>query len=256
MVKARPEDMRRVAEWLGNARHVAVLSGAGISTESGIPDFRSATGLYSDERNVNVFDLGAFLKDPRPFYRFAREFYPRVMQAQPNLAHRLLARWEHERGFDIRIATQNVDDFHQRAGSSNVYPVHGDFRHSTCMSCGARSATDRWVPTVMRGDVPRCECGGVIKPDITFFGELLPEEAWRSSVEAMRQADLVFILGTSLQVYPAAGLPDYAPPSARIVIVNNEATARDDLADILLYGSISEILSVIDDFLAVGPERT
>jgi NAD-dependent deacetylase len=245
LMKAPEDPVRKVSQWLREASRVAVLTGAGISTESGIPDFRSATGLYSDERNANVFDLAAFLRDPKPFYRFAQEFYPLVMRAQPNTAHRLLAQWEKDWGKDIRIATQNVDDFHQRAGSSKVYPVHGDFRTSRCMSCGASSATERWMEVVMRGEVPRCDCGGVIKPDITFFGELLPEEAWRRSAEAMARAELLLILGTSLQVYPAAALPDYAPPSAHIVMINQEPTARDDKADIVLRGTISEALSAI-----------
>ncbi len=239
----------QAAAWLREARRVAVLSGAGMSTESGIPDFRSAAGIYSDDRNVNVFDLESFLENPRTFYRFAREFYPLVMRSQPNAAHRVLARWEHDRGKDVRIATQNIDDFHQRAGSTRVFPVHGDFRSSVCLGCGAITPTDQWVPVVMRGEVPRCGCGGVIKPNITFFGEMLPDQAWRDSVEAMARADLVFILGTSLQVYPAAALPDYAPPDARIVLVNRDPAPRDHIADIVLQGSLTDILISVDTLL-------
>lgn len=245
----RHRDVAQLAEWIRAARRIAVLSGAGISTESGIPDFRSASGWYSDERRVNVFDLEAFLRDPRPFYQFAREFYPRVMNAQPNRAHRVLARWEHELGKDIRIATQNVDDFHQRAGSTHVFSVHGDFRTSTCIDCGRKTPTEPWVPVVLRGEVPRCPCGGVIKPDITFFGELLPEAAWQQSVEAMQSAELLLILGTSLVVYPAAALPDYVSPSARIVIVNREPTARDEIAELVLHASLSQTLGAVDDAL-------
>lgn len=250
-----PKEINKIeqaAQWLREARRVAVLTGAGISTESGIPDFRSADGLYADGRNVNVFDLRAFLDDPKPFYDFARRFYPLVISAQPNEAHRLLAEWETKWNKDIRIATQNIDDFHQRAGSTRVYPVHGDFRTSACQACGAISATELWVPVVMRGEVPRCACGGVIKPNITFFGEMLPENAWRNSVEAMARADLVLILGTSLQVYPAAALPDYAPPAARVVIVNRDTTERDGMADIVLRGALSEVLRAIHECFVRG----
>lgn len=239
-------DIERLARWIAEAQRIAVLTGAGISTESGIPDFRSATGLYADPQNANVFDLAAFRVAPEHFYRFARTFYPMVANAQPNPAHRVLARWEHEVGKPIQIATQNVDDLHQRAGSSRVFPVHGDYRISYCLSCGAESKTEAWVPCVMSGKVPRCHCGGLIKPKITFFGEMLPEDAWEASVEAMSEADLVLILGTSLQVYPAASLPDFAPPSAHRVIVNRDPTARDDLADLVIYGSLSEVLTRVD----------
>ena len=245
-------EIEQAARWLREAQRVAVLTGAGISTESGLPDFRSDKGLYSDERNRNVFDLEAFLEDPTHFYRFAQRFYPLLLQAQPNEAHRVLAYWEKAWNKDVRIATQNIDDFHQRAGSTQVYPVHGDVRRSTCVSCGATSPTESWVPVVMRGDVPRCGCGGIIKPNITFFGELLPEDAWQKSVEAMSCAELVLILGTSLQVYPAASLPDYAPSGARVVIVNRDATARDHIADVVLHGSLTEILRAIHERMAAA----
>ena len=195
-----------VAACVRGARELAVLTGAGISTASGIPDFRSASGLYSRPGGANVFDIEAFDRDPSCFYRFARDFYPTVRQAAPNRAHTALVEWAGG-GRRVCIATQNVDDLHQRAGSTEVYPVHGTFLTSTCRQCRGRTPTKTLEPAIARGEVPRCPCGGVWKPDITFFGEMLPPEAWERSVRAMQDADLVLVLGTSLVVYPAAALP-------------------------------------------------
>lgn len=236
--------IEQVANLVREARHIAVLSGAGISTASGIPDFRSASGLYSDDRNTNVFDLAEFHRNPEHFYRFAREFYPKVIAAQPNGAHLALARWE-KAGRHVEIATQNVDDFHQRAGSQHVYPVHGSFVTSTCVECSAACRTSDIAAVIARGDLPRCACGGVFKPDITFFGELLPVAAWESSVRAMSSADLVLVLGTSLVVYPAASLPDHRRPDAGLVVINHDATALDSAADVAIHDDLPEVMEAI-----------
>lgn len=242
---------RKLADLVRDARRIAVLTGAGISTPSGIPDFRSPTGLYSDERNANVFDIREFKRDPRGYYRFAREFYPLVAGAQPNAAHRLLAEWE-QQGKDIRIATQNIDDLHQRAGSGRVYPVHGTILTSTCQKCFRACETKVLVPQVLAGGVPHCECGGVFKPDITFFGEALPERAWNDAVDAMSEAELVMVLGTSLVVYPAASLPDHRQLAARLVIVNRDLTDLDYAADVVSHGAVEEVLAVVNEALARG----
>ena len=228
------------AELLRRVRRIAVLTGAGISTPSGIPDFRSADGLYADERNASVFDIGEFHRRPEHFYRFAREFYPMLERAQPNAAHRALAAWE-QAGKEVHVATQNIDDLHRRAGSTRVHPVHGTVETSACVSCGAGRRTSELVPEVMAGRVPRCGCGGVFKPDITFFGERLPEDAWSRSVEAMHGADLVLVIGTSLAVYPAASLPDYRRPDAALIVVNRDPTPLDGAADIVLRGDVAAV---------------
>ena len=203
------------------------VDGRGYSTSSGIPDFRSASGLYADERNTNVFDVAEFRRNPENYYRFAREFYPILMEARPNVAHKALAKWE-RRGIDIQIATQNIDDLHQRAGSTRVYPIHGTYRTSVCQSCSKSCDTQSLIPDVLRGEPPRCACGGVFKQDITFFGEMLPEVAWNSAESAISEADLMLILGTSLVVYPAASLPDRRSSAARLVIVNRDPTHLDE----------------------------
>ncbi len=215
-----------------------------MSTASGIPDFRSASGIYSDARNVNVFDLDEFIRNPEPFYCFAREFYPKVLAAKPNKAHLALAGWE-AAGKRIEIATQNVDDFHQRAGSKAVYPVHGTFLRSTCVQCHSSCRTADFTEAILGGVIPRCSCGGVIKPDITFFGEMLPVDAWEKSACAMATADLVLVLGTSLQVYPAAALPGYRRSDAILIVVNREPTPLDERAYAAIQGDLSDVMHAV-----------
>lgn len=240
---------RQLAQMVREARRIAVLTGAGVSTASGIPDFRSADGFYSDERNANAFDINEFRRDPRFYYRFAREFYEVVAKAQPNVVHRTLASWE-KVGQWVRIATQNIDDLHQRAGSLHVYPVHGTVETSTCQGCAKQVKTATLRETIVGGRVPLCECGGVFKPDVTFFGEMLPEDAWEKSVHAMSQADLVLAMGTSLVVFPAASLPGYRPDSARLVIINRDPTPEDDAADLVCREDLSAFLGQVNQCLA------
>lgn len=230
----------QLSEWIQSAKSIVALTGAGMSTASGIPDFRSASGIYSDERNVNVFDLDAFRRDPSIFYTFAREFYPQVRDAQPNAAHRALAGWD-----NVGVVTQNVDDYHQRAGSSPVYCVHGNHIHSTCQSCGSRTETEALFPIIGNGEIPHCVCGGVYKPDITFFGEMLPEYDWSASVKAMCEADLVLVLGTSLAVYPAASLPGYRPWNAKLAIINRDPTPLDPEAHLVIHDDLCEVMDAV-----------
>lgn len=229
--------MEQLREWILEAESIVALTGAGISTGSGIPDFRSASGIYSGGSNGNVFDLRRFDRTPEFFYLFARKFYPLVRDAQPNAAHRALAAMK-----NVTVVTQNVDDYHQRAGSDPVYTVHGNHIHSTCRSCGAEIQTEKLLPIIGTGDVPHCVCGGVYKPNITFFGEMLPEYDWEQSVKAMSGADLVLVLGTSLQVHPAAGLPGYRPWNARLVIINREPTPLDGEAQLVIHDELCEVM--------------
>jgi NAD-dependent deacetylase len=235
----------QAAALVRGSRRISVLTGAGISTESGIPDFRSPTGLYSDERNANVFDIRFFRTNPEGFYRFAREFYPIIAAAKPNAAHEVLAKWERA-GKDVRIATQNIDDLHQRASSKHVYPVHGTMLTSTCQGCGRTCESGKLVSAVLAGQIPSCDCGGVFKPDITFFGELLPEKAWFDSTDAMSRADLVLVLGTSLVVHPAASLPDYRPASSKLIVVNRDGTHLDGAADIVSHDELAAFMAAVD----------
>ncbi|MFA7172762.1 MAG: NAD-dependent deacylase [Kiritimatiellia bacterium] len=236
--------IKRLTEMVDNANSIAVLTGAGISTSSGIPDFRSAGGLYADERNINVFDLDAFNREPKLYYNFAREFYPRVRQAQPNTAHHKLAEWL-KRNKKVTIITQNIDDYHQRAGSVPVHTVHGTFITSTCTTCNQVIQTEELSHAIERGELPCCACGGIYKPDITFFGEMLPEQEWSASVEAISESDLLLVIGTSLTVYPAASLPSYRAPRTPLVIINRDPTPLDREAAIVIHQDICEVMEAL-----------
>jgi NAD-dependent deacetylase len=238
------DSIEQLSEWVQSAASVVALTGAGISTGSGIPDFRSASGIYSNEKNVNVFDLDAFFRDPSIFYNFAYEFYPQVRGAQPNAAHCALADWQ-KRGKEVTVITQNVDDYHQRAGSEPVYTVHGNHIQSTCQSCGFVTKTEELYSAIERGEIPHCDCGGVYKPNITFFGEMLPEYDWNASVQAMTEADLVLVLGTSLSVYPAASLPGYRRWNARLVIINRDPTPLDNEAQLVIHEDLCGVMNAI-----------
>ena len=191
------------------ARRVGALTGAGLSTAAGIPDFRGPKGLYVTRAYdpETVFETNHFKRDPTPFYAFSRVFLGLLSDIQPTFTHRFLAEWE-ARGKIVCVATQNIDGLHERAGSRNVYPVHGGYENAACLACGCEFALTDYKPDVMAGNVPHCSCGGVIKPVVVFFGEQV-----RHLEAAAREAaacDFYLVLGSSLLVHPAAGLPLYA----------------------------------------------
>jgi len=235
------EDLiREFEKYLNQSRRVVFLTGAGISTESGIPDFRSADGLYSDPENLSLFDISAFLADPAPFYRFSAKFLEVMEQANPNPAHLAIARLQETHR--VTVVTQNIDNLHQRAGSRTVWCVHGNLEYSRCVKCGHRIATRELHPLIRKGEVPYHSCGTVYKPEVTFFGESLPEEDWLYSQKAIEGADLLCVVGSSLVVYPAAALPGYRPRTCRLVIINREPTPLDPEADLVIHGDAGKIL--------------
>ncbi|MDD2597929.1 MAG: NAD-dependent deacylase [Kiritimatiellae bacterium] len=238
------DKIKQLIELLRNADSIAVLTGAGISTSSGIPDFRSAGGLYADERNINVFDLGTFHREPTLYYNFARKFYPLVRQAQPNAAHHKLAEWL-KRDKRVTIITQNIDDYHQRAGSAPVHTVHGTFITSICTTCNKVVQTEELLPVIERGELPCCICGGIYKPEVTFFGEMLPEQEWNASMTAISGSDLLLVIGTSLTVYPAASLPSCRKPRTPLVIINRDPTPLDQEAAIVINQDICEVMEAL-----------
>ncbi len=239
-----------LAGYLADAERIAVLSGAGMSTESGIPDFRSATGIYATVTSEEIFDLDAFWRHPERFYEFARTFFGEMWAATPNAGHRALARLEREFGKEVDIATQNIDTLHQTAGSTRVHPVHGTIETVSCLRCGAQQPTLSIRSEFVAGKVPHCACGSVWKPDIVFFGEMLPDRAVSASLAAMRQADLVLVLGTSLAVYPAAALPSHRPRSARLAVINLTPTPLDREADLVCREPVGCILGEAVNMLA------
>lgn len=207
------------------------FTGAGVSTASGIRDFRGRNGIYNDTfkgyRVEELFGIDLFRHDPSLFYEWARDFVYGLDAFRPCTVHNVLARLERD-GLLRAVITQNIDRLHTLAGSRNVFEVHGSPHVHHCLACGKAYDYDTVAPVVRRGEVPQCTCGGVLKPDIVFYGEPLPETVFRGALEACQQADLCLVLGSSLTVYPAAALPEEAYRcGARIVIVNDTPTALD-----------------------------
>ena len=224
------------------------FGGAGVSTESGIPDFRSADGLYAEtlpaglpQRPEDIISHTYFMHHPTEFYRYytSRMIAP---DARPNAAHRVLAQLE-ARGTLAAVITQNIDGLHQAAGSKNVLELHGSVLRNYCMRCNAFFDLPQLLEATRAtaDGVPRCSCGGIIKPDVVLYEEGLDGSVLDASVDAIRRADLMVIAGTSLSVYPAAGLVNYFRGS-HLVIVNRTPTPQDSNADLLISGNVGEVL--------------
>ncbi|MCX7883235.1 MAG: Sir2 family NAD-dependent protein deacetylase [Brevinematales bacterium] len=224
------------------SRSLVVITGAGVSTKAGIPDFRSQTGVYAQEGvNENLFHIEHFRQSPEAFYKVFGPLYQVIRSAQPTYTHRFLKRME-ELGRLKTIITQNIDGLHHKAGSSNVIEIHGHLRQWDCLSCRNSYGLEPWIEeTVSRGEVPTCSgCQGVLKPHVVFFGEYVM--GLEKAMQAVQTADLVMVLGSSLVVYPVAGLPGYRDENAYFVILNKEPTPLDDEADVVIHGDVDEIL--------------
>ena len=224
-----------LARWIGESERIVFFGGAGVSTESGIPDFRSVDGLYNQEYDYppeTILSHTFFMRRPEEFFRFYRNkmLFP---DAQPNAAHRKLAQWEAE-GKLSAVVTQNIDGLHQKAGSKKVYELHGSVLRNYCMRCGKFYDMDYVMHTT---GVPLCECGGTIKPDVVLYEEPLDDAVVADACKAIEQADMLIIGGTSLSVYPAAGLIDLYR-GHRLVLVNKSATPRDSRADLIVRDPI------------------
>lgn len=223
--------------------NIVFFGGAGVSTESGIPDFRSVDGLYNQKYDYppeTILSHTFFMKKTEEFYRFYRDKML-ALDAKPNAAHLKLAELE-AAGKLKAVITQNIDGLHQAAGSKEVLELHGSVLRNYCMRCGAPySAHD-----ILNGTgIPKCECGGTIKPDVVLYEEGLDTETIEKSISYIRNADVLIIGGTSLAVYPAAGLIDYYKGD-KLILVNKSATPRDKQADLLVQGAIGEIFSQLE----------
>lgn len=234
------EGIEKLQRLIDQSSRIVFFGGAGVSTESGIPDFRSADGLYSQQFNYppeTVLSHSFFMRHTEDFYRFyqSRMLYSGI---EPNAAHNKLAELE-AAGKLSAVITQNIDGLHQLAGSRNVLELHGSMLRNRCMTCGETYGIE-----AMRGPgVPRCGCGGVIKPEVVLYEEALDTETVERAVAALRAADLVIVGGTSLAVYPAAGLLDYT--RGKIVLINRDATRLDAAAELVISDSIGAVLSQI-----------
>jgi NAD-dependent deacetylase len=217
MFEKQTLDAEGCADLIRRSQRIATLTGAGISTAAGIPDFRGPKGLYVTRQYdpETVFDISAFRRDPVPFYDFTRDFLGVIDTIEPTVTHRFLADLE-TAGKLHAVVTQNIDSLHQRAGSVNVISVHGDYWTSHCLSCSTEFDLSSMEKAVRETDVPRCRCGGVIKPDIVFYGEAV-RDLERAAVE-IAASDLLLVLGSTLLVYPAAFLPEHA--GGDVVVVN------------------------------------
>jgi NAD-dependent deacetylase len=222
------------------AARIVAFTGAGISAESGIPTFRGRNGLWRNFPPEELATPGAFRSDPRlvwEWYDWRRQV---IHKAQPNPGHRALVELERRAGGRFTLVTQNVDGLHDRAGSRNIEKLHGDIWQVGCTVCAAEERNEQ---TPIDPLPPRCQCGGLLRPGVVWFGEALPQDAWERAVEAARRAQVFLVIGTSAVVYPAAGLVQVARQSgAHVAIVNPDPTPADELAEWVLRGPAGEIL--------------
>jgi NAD-dependent deacetylase len=237
----------RASEILREARRIVALTGAGISRPSGIPDFRSAGGLWAHDDPIAVASLAGFRADPRRFYSWVQPLIDTIELAVPNPAHLALAQLERE-GRLTAVITQNIDGLHQRAGSRVVYELHGHIRSATCLDCEHQAPAQPLIAQVRQGTIPRCGCGGLFKPDVVLFDQLLPRGLFWLAQRAIEQCDVVLVAGTALEVAPVCELPLAAlQRGARLIIVNQGATYLDARADIVLHEDVAEALPAIVD---------
>ena len=238
------EKIAKLKEWIDGSDNIVFFGGAGVSTESGIPDFRSADGLYHQKYTVPpevILSHTYFLAHPAEFYRFYRDKM-NCLAAAPNPAHHTLAKWE-KMGKVSAVVTQNIDGLHTKAGSRTVWELHGSIHRNYCMDCGkpypAEAIFDSSEP------VPHCACGGVIRPDVVLYEEGLSDETVEGAIDAIRDCDLLLVAGTSLTVYPAAGLLRFYG-GRQLVLINRDETPMDALATLVMRDKVGEVLSAVD----------
>ena len=229
----------QLKKWLEESDNIVFFGGAGVSTESNIPDFRSTDGLYNQQYDYppeTILSHTFYMRKPEEFYRFYRNkmLFP---DAEPNKAHLALAKLE-EQGKLKAVITQNIDGLHQKAGSKEVLELHGSVLRNHCMACDKFFGMDAILKS--KG-IPRCECGGMIKPDVVLYEEGLDQDTLRKAVYYIANADVLIIGGTSLTVYPAAGLIDYYRGN-KLVLINKSDTGRESGADLVINGRIGEVL--------------
>jgi NAD-dependent deacetylase len=241
-------DIHCAAELLRSFKRGVALTGAGVSTPSGIPDFRSAgSGLWTRYDPFEVASLSAFRYHPEKFFAWIRSLALEMSQARPNPAHFALASLE-QAGHILTVITQNIDGLHQKAGSRRVLEVHGSLQTLTCIGCFHQYSSDGVIePYLETGEIPRCpDCRHILKPDVVLFEEQLPVRTWMQALEACRTCDVILVTGSSLEVMPVAGLPMQAiEHGACLILINQSSTYLDVRADVVLRGNVAEILPSI-----------
>ena len=234
------DKIETLKQWLTESANMVFFVGAGVSTESGLPDFRSIDGLYSQKFEYppeEIISHSFFWRKPEYFFRFYREkMLP--LGFEPNITHKTLARWEQE-GKLSAVITQNIDGLHQKAGSCNVLELHGSVLRNFCTRC--RKAYSAEFVKDATG-IPKCDCGGIVKPDVVLYEESLDGETLEKSIHYIANADLLMVAGTSLTVYPAAGLLRYYRGN-RLVLINRDATPYDSAADLVFHDTLGNVFS-------------
>ena len=234
------ENLKKLKRWIAESNRIVFFGGAGVSTESGIPDFRSVDGLYSQKFEYppeTIISHSFYERKPEYFFRFYREkMLP--LGFEPNITHRMLAKWEEE-GKLSAVVTQNIDGLHQKAGSKRVYELHGSVLRNYCARCGKFHSAE----FIRDYDgVPKCDCGGTVKPDVVLYEESLDQDTIEKAVSAISRADLLIVAGTSLTVYPAAGLINYYRGN-RLVLINRDETPYDGYADLVFHERLGAVFS-------------
>ena len=234
------QKLELLKQWIQQSNRIVFFGGAGVSTESGIPDFRSVDGLYNQKFEYppeRIISHTFYLEQPEYFFRFYREkMLP--LGYEPNITHKKLAQWENE-GRLSAVVTQNIDGLHQKAGSKNVYELHGSIHRNYCTKCG-KFYTAEYIKDSL--NVPLCECGGIVKPDVVLYEEQLDADTIENSIDAICNADMLIVAGTSLAVYPAAGLIRYYRGN-KMVLINRDATSFDSNADLVFHESMGNIFA-------------
>lgn len=237
------ENIEKFQEMYNECSKIVFFGGAGVSTESGIPDFRSVDGLYNQKWKYppeTMISRSFFDYNPKEFYRFYREKLI-IKNVEPNIAHKVLAKMEEKNKLSA-IVTQNIDGLHQKAGSKNVFELHGSILRNFCMNCKKFYPVEFISESENSKDgIPHCDCGGIVKPDVVLYEEGLNDNIVNGAIQSIKQADMLIIGGTSLVVYPAAGLIDYFN-GKYIVLINKSQTMADNRADLIFHDSIGKIL--------------
>lgn len=237
------KELEQLRQWITECGNIVFFGGAGVSTESNIPDFRGVDGLYHQQYKYppeTIISHSFYVKNPGEFYRFYRNrmLFP---AAKPNKAHLALAKLE-EAGKCKAVITQNIDGLHQAAGSKEVLELHGSVQRNTCTRCGKFYSLKDMLESMGPDEIPRCSCQGIIKPDVVLYEESLDQSVLSRAVSYISNADMLIVGGTSLTVYPAAGLIDYYKGN-RMVLINKTVTPMDSKANLVISGSIGQVLS-------------
>lgn len=237
------EAIQQLRQWIEKSQNIVFFGGAGISTESGIPDFRSVDGIYHQTYQFppeEILSHSFYVKHPEEFFRFYKEKML-YLDAKPNIGHEILAKLE-EMGKLKAVITQNIDGLHQKAGSRHVYELHGSVRRNYCTRCGKFYSANQILEQLEEREIPSCDCGGRIKPDVVLYEESLNQKTMEDAMKAIEKADMLIIGGTSLAVYPAAGLIQYYRGD-KLVLINKTATPLDNKAQLCIQDSFGKVIS-------------